>query len=209
MTAVHMPSRSPGRKVFHDDWPQTPYGSNSHHGPHLAESHKCGWIDNDATRTSNDVLINDHGNPLRAYFRKGDRSIHHTWAQVQQLTYDHAGETYRLRSIAQALKDNAALGIRTEVEIKYLGPISKARLDAILRQLAADAEAAYGADWRAHAEVKVLSNLTGGVNYALRVCRAAHAAGFTTILLARGTARFRRFKGRTAVTYVRGSAVIR
>lgn len=205
---TYYPKNRGGGDTFHDHWSKTPYGSNSPNGALLAQAHGKGWIDNDATRTRDMVLINDHGLPLRAYFPVG-RSVHFTWAECQQRIYVHNAHSYHLRTIAAALRDNAARGISTEVEIKGLDPITEAQVSQLMAQLATDAEAAYGASWQHHVIVKVLTNLGGGLPYALEVCRAAHQHQIPTMLLPRGRDRFRRFRNHHAVTYVRGSAVLR
>lgn len=213
MAKAYRPSR-PRWSTYHDEWREAPHGSNSRNGAAAAVRHRCARIDNDGTRTFDDVLINDHGNPSTAYFRRGDRSIRHTWAEAQQLKYVYDKHVFHLRTIAQAMADNAKHKVHgrplgTEVEIKFLGPISQARLEAIMVQLAEDAHAAYGADWKHYVVVKVLTCLTGGTAYALKVCTAAHAAGIPTMILARNGARFNRFTNHHEVTWVRGSAVIR
>lgn len=205
---TYYPRNRGGGNTYHSEWAQTPHAANSPNGALLALAHGKGWLDNDATRTLDMVLINDHGLPLRAYFPHG-RSIHFTWAECRMRIYVHGAQTYHLRTIADALRDNAAHGIGTEVEIKSLEPITDGQMDAIMAQLAADAAAAYGANWRHHVIVKVLTNLAGGLPYAMKVCRHAHHHQIPTMLLVRGRDRFRRFPNHHAVTYVRGSAVIR
>lgn len=206
---TYIPKNRGGGDTYHSPWQQTAYGSNSRNGAVLARAHGKRRLDIDATRTRDDVLINDHGKPLVSYFEPGTRSIMFDWAEVKTRTYVHDKSTYHPRTIAEALVDNAKHGTDSEVEIKYLGPISYKRLYAIMHQLALDAETAYGPEWRQHVVVKVLTNLAGGINYALEVCHAAHAVDLDTMLLVRGPYRFRFFRGHTEVTYVRGSAVIR
>lgn len=205
---TYHPQERGGGDTYHSEWRQTPHASNSPNGALLAKAHHKGWLDNDGTRTKDMVLINDHGLPLRAYFPHG-RSAQFTWAECQQRIYVHNAHSYHLRTIADALRDNAAHGIKTEVEIKSLEPITPAGMDKIMAQLAADAAAAYGANWTHCVIVKVLTNLGGGLPYALEVCRSAHAHAIPTMLLLRGRDRFRRFPNHHAVTYVRGSLVLR
>lgn len=216
-TKVYRP-RKPNWSEYHDHWSNTPHGSNSPHGAPAAVRHRKPFIDNDASRTKDFVLIRDHGSPEHAYFKRGDRSIHHTWADAQRIPYVYRGQVYHLATIAEAMAFNAKHHVRirgverpvgTEVEIKNLHPITPTELDSIMVQLAKDAEAAYGVHWRRYVVVKVLTCLEGGTGYALEVCRAAHAAGIPTMILARNGARFLTFAGHEEVTYVRGSAVIR
>lgn len=161
------------------------------------------WIDNDATRLKGGRLINDHGRPSRAYFHGSENSINFTWIQVKDRTHVHGGQVYHLRTIGQALRDNAAHKIGTEVEIKNLNPVTGVMLAQIMGRLARDAYTAYGPDWQEYVIVKVVS--THGLSYCFRICRAAHAAGLRTLISVRGKERLLSLKGHVEVTYVRGS----
>jgi hypothetical protein len=56
-------------------------------------------------------------------------------------------------------------------------------------------------------QIKMLSNLSGGLPFALRVLRYAHAHGFTTMLLARGATTRTQIpaSAHAYVNYVRGA----
>jgi hypothetical protein len=105
-------------------------------------------------------------------------------------------------------RQNAAYGISVEWEVKDIKPFtSPAALDAAFTNLAAAAQQYYGAAWTSRVQIKMLSNLSGGQPFALKVLRAAHAHGFTTILLARGAATRTPIPvgAHQYVTYVRGA----
>jgi hypothetical protein len=200
--------RRPRWSTYHRNW-RFAYIANSRYGAAQARRRRKAKIDNDGQRTIDCKWCNEHGAPSRFWFAKGDRAKEHTAAELFKRSRVVRGRVYPLRSSAEAFADNAAEDRGTEWEVKDLRPITDEQLDAMMADLAADAEAAYGSDWHKHVVVKVLTNLGGGLRYALRVCRAAHAHGIPTMLLARGRARYRRFRGHAEVTYVRGSLVIR
>lgn len=202
-----MARRVPRWRTFHSPWIRA-YVANSRYGAAAARRQRCAKIDNDGQRSIDFRWINEHGAPSRFWFAKGDRAKEHHAEELLKRSRVIGRRVFRLRSSAEAFADNAAQGVGTEWEVKDLRPITDEQLAAMFAELARDAQAAYGDDWQQQVVVKVLTNLGGGLPYALRVCRAAHAAGFRTILLARGRARFRRFPNRPEITYVRGSAVI-
>jgi hypothetical protein len=153
---------------------------------------------------------NDHGAPLHLFFPKGDRMERHASDDVFGRRVVVNGREYHVRRLREALEDNHRHGLDTEIEIKDVRPWATPEIfDARFAEIAAAAAAVYGPDWRRHVVVKVLTNLGGGLRYALKVCRFAHKHGIPTMLLARGRARFMRFRGHPEITYVRGSAVIR
>lgn len=203
---TYYPKARGGGDTYHDHWSDTPHGSNSVNGAHLAARKHKGWIDNDATRLKGFTLLNDHGWPLKVYFPHGT-SIDFTWAQVKGRTYVHQQRTYHPRLIRDALVANAKTRVKghplgTEVEIKNLHPITPVEMERVMHQLAADMQAAYGQDWKRWCLVKVC---TGGLAYKLEVCKAAHAAGIPTLISVQGKERFMSFAGHTEVTYLRGS----
>lgn len=200
--------RRPHWSTYHRNW-RTAYIANSRYGSVLARRRRKARIDNDGQRSIDYQWINEHGAPSRFWFAKHDRAKEHPAAELLKRSRVIGHRVYPLRSSLEAFRNNAAHGVGTEWEVKDLRPIRDDQLDAMLGQLARDAADAYGPDWQQYVVVKVLSDLGGGMSYALRVCRAAHAAGFRTILLARGRARFRRFRAHSEITYVRGSLVIR
>lgn len=205
-----MPTRAPRRRTGHRNW-RWSYITNSERGAALARQAGYHWLDNDWHVTYGGVdWGNDHGAPLHLFFRKGDRMEHHKSEDVFARTVTINGIEYHIRTLREALEDNAHHGLSTEVEVKDWRPWSTyIILRARMAELARTALEVYGPNWRQHVNVKVLSNLGGGIPYALAVCRAAHHYGIPTILLARGRARFMRFRSHPAITWVRGSAVIR
>jgi hypothetical protein len=200
---VRLPRR-PTWSNYHRNW-RWAYIANSARGSRIARRKRRKKIDNDGQRSIDYQWINEHGAPSRFWFAKGDRAKEHPAAKLLGRSRVVGRHVYPLRSAAEAFADNAAQGVGTEWEVKDLRPITDAHLEAMFVRLVADAEAAYGPNWRRHVVVKVLTDLGGGLSYALRVCRAAHAASAPTMLLARGGARFRTFSAHPEVTYVRGS----
>jgi hypothetical protein len=105
-------------------------------------------------------------------------------------------------------QQDAAHRLSVEWEVKDIKPFtSTAALNAAFANLASAAQRYYGSAWRSRVEVKMLSNLSGGQAFALRVLQVAHAHGFTTIYLARGAATGRQIPAaaHAYVTYVRGA----
>jgi hypothetical protein len=205
-----MPKPAPRRRVGHRPW-RTSYITNSARGAAIAQRLGEHVIDNDFHLTyGGQDWGNDHGAPSHVFFRKGDRMERHPSSVVFAKRVTINGHEYHIRGLREALEDNHRHGLNTEIEIKDVRPWATAGiLDARLAEIAATAEAVYGGDWQRHVVVKVLTNLGGGLRYALKICRIAHAHGIPTMLLARGRARFMRFRGHPEITYVRGSAVIR
>lgn len=204
------PSRARRRRGYHRKW-RTAYVVNSERGSVLAREAGAKVIDNDFHLTQHGAdWANLHGAPERFWFGKGDRCEKHSSAEVFAMRRTVGGHEYHIRTMREALEDNHHNGLDTEVEVKDVRPWAiPAILDARFAELARDAEAVYGPGWRDHVTVKVLTNLGGGLRYALKICRRAHRKGIPTMLLVRGRARFMRFRNHPAVTYVRGSAVIR
>ena len=98
---------------------------------------------------------------------------------------------------------------RSEWEVKDIRPFtSAAALNAAFASLASSAQRYYGASWASHVQIKMLSDLSGGQAFALKVLNAAHAHGFTTMYLARGTATRVQIpaSAHAYVDYVRGAA---
>lgn len=203
-----MAKRVPRWRTYHRNW-RTAYFANSRYGAAAAQRRHCPKIDNDGQRSIDFRWINEHGAPSRFWFAKGDRAKEHHADELLKRSRVVGSRVFPLRSSLEAFRDNAAHDTDTEWEVKDLRPITDEQLAEMFAQLARDAEDAYGPGWQDHVVVKVLTDLGGGLRYALRICRAAHAAGFRTMLLARGRARFMRFRGHPEITYVRGSAVIR
>jgi hypothetical protein len=207
---TYRPTRAPARRVYHQSW-RTSYIANSQHGAIAAREAGCRWTDNDFHLTKRGAdWGNDHGYPSQFWFDHGDRMERHPSSYVFALHKTVGGHDYHVRSLRETFEDNHHNGLGTEVEVKDIHPwATPAILNARFAELAATAQAVYGDNWRAHVVVKVLTNLSGGEQYALRICRRAHAHGIPTMLLVRGRCRLKRYIGHPEITWVRGSAVIR
>ena len=204
------PRRAPRRKTLHRRW-RTSYITNSARGAVLARDGGYPWIDNDFHLTGGgEDWGNDHGAPSRFWFAKGDRMEKHTSAEVFAMRKTVNGRVHHIRTLRETLEDNHHQGRNTEIEVKDVRPWATAGiLAARFAEIADTAREVYGEHWRQHVAVKVLTDFGGGLRYALKICRFAHANGIPTILLARGPARFKRFVGHEEITWVRGSVVIR
>lgn len=205
----YRPRRAPRHRVAHRNWRRA-YITNSSRGSALARAARKAWVDNDfhLSLAATD-WINAHGAPERFWLPRGIRFERKPGPVLLSRSRVIGRHAYRLRDDLDAFTDNAAHGLSTEAEIKDVRPYTGPRLRTAMVRLAKHAAAAYGPDWHKRVVVKVLTDLHGGEQYALKVCAAAHAAGIPTMLLARGRARFRTYAGHPEVTYVRGSLVIR
>jgi hypothetical protein len=139
------------------------------------------WIDCNGHASSDAWPFNMHGAPFNpVWIRPGDKLERHKAAWIRK-------RHPRLRTAETTFRQNERLGLSTEWEVKDLRPVtSDADLELYFARLAEAARLAYGPGWRKRVEVKVLSDLGGGLHYAKRVLRFAHAEGFTTIILPRG-----------------------
>jgi hypothetical protein len=125
--------------------------------------------------------VNAHGAPFNPRWMKKGRFETRAWNVIRKRR--------GLRNADMTFQHNAAYRLSVEWEVKDIRPFtSPAALNAAFASLAASARRAYGANWQSRVQVKMLSNLSGGQPFALKVLRYAHAHGFTTILLARGAA---------------------
>lgn len=126
--------------------------------------------------------VNAHGKPfLPAYIR--DRFTAHKWGPLHLQHPSLRNATRTFRHAKRYLGAHAVV----EWEVKDLHPYtSRARLDEYMDHLVHSAQKVWGEDWQAHVVVKVLTNLRGGKPYAMHVLRAAHWAGFQTMVLPRG-----------------------
>jgi hypothetical protein len=193
--------RAPGRWFAHFDDRITTAGGilgDSRAGSELAHRRGYKWVDNNLHLTADLRWVNAHGAPYNpAGLPKGDKFEDHPAAWLHK-------RIPGLRSARQMFKQNAALGLNTEAEIKDLHPLAThANLVVAFARLAKAAELAYGPDWRKHVQIKVLTNLRGGLPYAMKILEHAHAAGFATIILPRGKDRLRRLNGE-AISFNRG-----
>jgi hypothetical protein len=170
-------------------------------GSHEAAGEGYHWIDNNGHSSSDAWPFNMHGAPFNPFWiRRGDKLEKHRAAWIER-------KHPRLRTALETFEQNERLGLSTEWEVKDLHPVtSDADLALYFHRLAVAADAAYGPRWRRRVEVKVLSNLTGGLHYAKKVLRHAHDAGFTTIILPRGK-HTRLTISEPYITYNRGGRV--
>lgn len=200
-----MTRKAPGRRVYHSNKRIPDAGGtlgDSRRGSGKAARGGYQWIDNNGHLTSDLRWVNAHGSPFNpdGLVELGGKFEHHTAAELHRAIPG-------LRSARQTFKQNAALGLSTEWEVKDVHPrTSEADLVTAFRRLAASARIAYGEHWQRRVQVKVLTDLGGGVAYARKICRHAHAAGFDTIILPRKAARFRKLSG-PAITFNRGGRV--
>ena len=213
-----MTKSAPGRAFEHDDARISNAGgvrSDSAQGTQDAVKHGHLWIDKDGQlmhRTAagvklgrkdrNLAWVNAHGAPFDPDWLSKDKDRH--WGD-HALTAVPKGSG--LQTARETFADCKAKGRKVEWEVKDVRPFkTKKALTNALALLAADAEAIFGADWRQHVEVKVLNTLSGGLPYALRVLKAAKAAGFTTMLLnhKKRSVRIGRLRAKY-VDYVRGA----
>lgn len=195
-----MTRRVPARKVGHLTKPGYRAGNSVEGNKHAADEGAT-WIDSDWQRTKDGVDINTHW-PLpchEGFLLKHDRRRWSdlTWAEVQELE-SHDG--YKIRTMRQAFEDAKERGQRVEAEAKF-----QCAPDDCQR-LAQAALEVYGPGWRSHVWVKTLTTLPGGYRAAVMRLHAASFAGFTTLLLVRLRARFRRTFS-PYIDYVRGTRV--
>ncbi|WP_026146023.1 hypothetical protein [Nocardioides sp. Iso805N] len=211
---------APGRAFYHNDKRIKKAGgvyADAARGTRAAHAKGYTWIDQDgqlvfqsrnqklagAARISQAtelVWVNAHGSPFNPKWLKKGRFETKTWSAIQHRP--------GLRDAAATLRQNAQYGLSVEWEVKDVRPFTKAAtLDAAFANLAALAKQYYGSAWHSRVEIKVLSNLSGGQKYALKVLKHAHAAGFTTMFLSRGRTTGIQIpaSAQTYVTYVRGA----
>lgn len=205
MTAPYYPKPAPKRRFRHANW-KAGFLVNSRQGTQTTAALDYAWGDFDMGRTKDGTIVNAHGAPEKTW---PTPLGNYTWAHLSKLRHRYGGKTYRLRSGAQTIRDNAKAGIGTEFEVKDWKGCTEAEMNDVFARMATFAARAYGPHWRSRFNVKVLTNLSGGLPYALKVCRAAHRAGIPTMILARGKAVRETFRDHPEVTYVRGSKVIK
>lgn len=211
---------APGKAFYHNDKRIKNAGgvyADAARGTRAAHAKGYTWIDQDGqlvfqarpqklagaariSQAADLVWVNAHGSPFNPKWLKKGRFETKTWAAIQ----NRPG----LRDAAATMRQDAKYGLSVEWEVKNVHPFTKAAtLDAAFANLAALARQYYGTAWRSRVEIKVLSNLSGGQKYALKVLKHAHAAGFTTMFLSRGSTTGIQIpaSAQTYVTYVRGA----
>jgi hypothetical protein len=211
---------APGRALYHNNVRQRAGSGtvgDSLRGTRLAAARHYQWIDQDGhlafsslatrrgganrvTQAAHLTWVNAHGAPFNPRWLKKGRFETRSWSGLKR----RAG----LRNADMTFKQNAAYGLSVEWEVKDIKPFTTpAALDAAFASLAASAQRYYGSAWRSRVQIKMLSNLSGGLPFALKVLRYAHAHGFTTMLLARGSATRTQIPpaAHAYVDYVRGA----
>jgi hypothetical protein len=211
---------APGRALYHNNTRTRGAAGtvgDSLRGTRAAAARGYRWIDQDGrlsftsradlrsgarrvTQPAHLTWVNAHGAPFNPRWLKKGRFETRAWAGIRK----HRG----LRNVDMTFRQNAAYGLSVEWEVKDIKPFtSTAALDAAFANLAAAARRYYGPGWTSRVEVKMLSNLSGGQAFALRVLRVAHAHGFTTLLLSRGRATGLQIpaSAQQYVTFVRGA----
>jgi hypothetical protein len=212
---------APGKAFYHDNRRIAGAGgvlADSLKGTRAAAAKGYTWIDQDGqlsystraelrrgsarvSQAAHLTWVNAHGAPYNPrWMKKGSRFETRTWRAIKK----HPG----LRNAELTFKQNAAYGLSVEWEVKDIRPFTtQAALDAAFTNLAAAALRFYGPAWQTKVEVKMLSNLSGGPSFALKVLKVARAHGFTTTYLARGRAAAVQMpaSAHQYVTYVRGA----
>lgn len=212
---------APGRALYHNNTRLRGAGGtvgDSLRGTVDAAARRYQWIDQDghlafsslavrragAGRVSQPAhltWVNAHGAPFNPRWLRSGRFETRAWTGLRR----RAG----LRNADITFKQDAARHLSVEWEVKDIRPFtSAAALNAAFASLAASAQRYYGASWASHVQIKMLSDLSGGQAFALKVLSAAHAHGFTTMYLARGTATRVQIpaSAHAYVDYVRGAA---
>ncbi|HEY0888359.1 MAG TPA: hypothetical protein VGE38_01960 [Nocardioides sp.] len=192
---------APGRALYHNN-ARTKGGSgtigDSLRGTRAAAARGYKWIDQNGqlsfttaavmrsgargvSQPGHLTWVNAHGAPYNPRWLKKGRFPTRAWSGMRRRV--------GLRNADMTFQQNAARGISVEWEVKNIRPFTSPRaLNLAFSSLAASARRYYGPAWQRRVEIKVLSNLSGGPTYALRILKAAHAHGFTTMYLARGAA---------------------
>jgi hypothetical protein len=192
---------APGRALYHNNSHTRGGGGtvgDSLRGTRTAAARHYEWIDQDGqlafrsravlrdgarqvSRPTHLTWVNAHGSPFNPRWLKRGRFETRAWATIRRRP--------GLRNADMTFQQNAAYRLSVEWEVKDIKPFtSAAAVNAAFANLAGSARRHYGPAWQSRVQVKMLSNLSGGPKFALRVLKFAHAHGFTTMYLARGHA---------------------
>lgn len=198
-----MTSRYPARRVAHRTPPRL---TDSIRGVRWAAAHHYGWIDVNALPSRERTLHAQHGAPYglaqQGFLPKGDSR------RVQDLTDSElAGlrsqDGYRVPTIEEIIRTCAEQQVDLELEAKDHRLFTEAET---WKPVAETALEVWGPAWPEHLNGKVLTDLSGGVDYALAVCTAMHEASLPSIILPRRAARLQRFD-RPFITFNHGGRV--
>jgi hypothetical protein len=174
---------------------------NSERGSKILAAKGFKWTDNDGWLTLDGKWVRNHWPDLS---REGFLSKEHRIRYVSKLRWDQikgltTRDGFHIDLFADALKQNARLGLNTEIEVKDPNATSARHFQS----LADAATQAYGDNWRKHTIVKTLTNLNG-YNAALTRLKAAKDVGFETLILLRDSD-IERTSFPSYVDYVRGN----
>ena len=212
---------APGKALYHNNARTRGAGGtmgDSLRGTRAAAARRYQWIDQNGqlayssraglragprqvSQPAHLTWVNAHGAPFNPRWMKKGRFETRSWSNIRRRR--------GLRNADTTFKQNAAYHLSVEWEVKDIKPFtSAAALNSAFANLAAAAQRSYGPGWRSRVHVKMLSNLSGGQAFALRVLSYAHAHGFTTIYLARGNATRIQIPASAHgyIDYVRGAA---
>ncbi|GAB7007055.1 hypothetical protein JCM18899A_45280 [Nocardioides sp. AN3] len=198
-----MTSRYPGRRVAHRTPPRL---TDSIRGVKWAADHHYRWIDVNALPSQERTLHAQHGAPYglaqQGFLPKGDTR------RVQDLTDAElaalrSSDGYRVPIIEQIIQVCAEEQVNLELEAKDHRWFTLAET---WKPVAEAALAAWGPTWQDHLNGKVLTDLSGGLDYALAVCSAMHEATVPSIILPRRAARMQRLD-RPFITFNHGGRV--
>jgi hypothetical protein len=176
----------PGRRVAHRVPPRK---TDSVRGVLWASRHGFGWIDVNALPSRDGTLHAQHGAPYglaqQGFLPEGDtrRVPDLTDAELAALRSPDDFPVPTIQEIVTACAEN---GVNLELEAK---DNRRFRLAETWEPVAEMALAAWGPQWRRHLNGKVLTDLSGGLDYALAVCEAMHEAGVPSIILPRKSVR--------------------
>ncbi|WP_091119130.1 hypothetical protein [Nocardioides terrae] len=217
----HLAHAAPGRALYHNNARAKGAGGtvgDSRRGTANAAARRYQWIDQDghlsystlaarrggtrqASQPGHLTWVNAHGAPYNPRWLGRGRFETRVWSGIRKRR--------GLRNADMTFQQNAARGLSVEWEVKDIRPFAKtAVLNTAFASLAASARRAYGSNWQNRVQIKVLSNLSGGQRFGLRVLKAAHAHGFSTMYLARGAATRHQIPASAHgyVDFVRGAA---
>ncbi|GAB7004420.1 hypothetical protein JCM18899A_18930 [Nocardioides sp. AN3] len=198
-----MTRRAPRVRLAHRVPPRK---TDSVRGVNWAADHGFRVIDVNCLLSADGTPHAQHGAPYglaqQGFLPKRDKRKVRDLTDVE-LARLRSPDGYRVPPMVLIFKAAKQRGVRIEVEAKDDRRFTR---PSTWLDMAADAQRVFGDDWAQHVEMKVLTNLSGGLAYALKVCAAAHAAGWPTMILPRGSARLRRLNA-PYITLNRGGRV--
>jgi hypothetical protein len=198
-----MTSRYPKRRVAHRTPPRL---TDSIRGVRWAAEHGYGWIDVNALPSQERTLHAQHGAPYglaqQGFLPEGDRRRVQDLIDAE-LAALRSPDGYRVPTIAEVIRACAEQHVDLELEAKDHHWFKEAETWKAVAETALDA---WGPTWPQHLNGKVLTDLSGGLDYALAVCTAMHEASVPSIILPRRAVRMQRL-GRPFITFNHGGRV--